>query len=112
MKIKTIIGILLGIITYEILRCTNSLMSKLFHDVLLTIILLIVFLYSYYNNETRENLQKKSVFYFSVILFIGLSAFLYFMGNLQIFKFSLLWAVLIILFLIFLQYKRRKSPTD
>lgn len=112
MKIKTIIGILLGIITYEILRCTNSLMSKLFHDVLLTIILLIVFLYSYYNNETRENLQKKSVFYFSVILIIGLSAFLYFMGNLQTFKFSLLWAVLIILFLIFLQYKRRKSPTD
>jgi uncharacterized membrane protein len=112
MKIKIIIGILLGIITYEILRCTNSLMSKLFHDVLLTIILLIVFLYSYYNNETRENLQKKSVFYFSVILIIGLSAFLYFMGNLQTFKFSLLWAVLIILFLIFLQYKRRKSPTD
>lgn len=112
MKIKTIIGILLGIITYEILRCTNSLMSKLFHDVLLTIILFIVFLYSYYNNETRENLQKKSVFYFSVILIIGLSAFLYFMGNLQTFKFSLLWAVLIILFLIFLQYKRRKSPSD
>lgn len=112
MKIKTIIRILLGIITYEILRCTNSLMSKLFHDVLLTIILLIVFLYSYYNNETRENLQKKSVFYFSVILIIGLSVFLYFMGNLQTFKFSLLWAVLIILFLIFLQNKRRKSPTD
>lgn len=112
MKIKTIIRILLGIITYEILRCTNSLMSKLFHDVLLTIILLIVFLYSYYNNETREILQKKSVFYFSVILIIGLSVFLYFMGNLQTFKFSLLWAVLIILFLIFLQYKRRTSPTD
>lgn len=112
MKIKTIGGILLGIITYEILRCANSLMSKLFHDVLLTIILLIVFLYSYYNEETRANLQKKSVFYFSVILIIGLSVFLYFMGNLRTFKFSLLWAMLIILFLIFLQYKRGKSPTD
>ena len=112
MKIKTIMRILLGVITYEILRCSNSLMSKLFHDVLLTIILFIVFLYSYYNNETRENLQKKSVFYFSVLLIIGLAVFLYFMGNLRTFKFGLLWAVLSVLFLIFLQFKRRKSPTD
>ena len=43
MNIKTIGGILLGVISYEILRCTNSLMSKLFHDVLLTLILLFVF---------------------------------------------------------------------
>lgn len=63
MKIKTIGGILLGVISYEILRCTNSLMSKLFHDVLLTILLFIVFLYSYYNNETRENLQKKRLLF-------------------------------------------------
>ena len=112
MNIKTIGGILLGVISYEILRCTNSLMSKLFHDVLLTIILFIVFLYSYYNKVTRENLQKRGIFYFSVILIIGLAVFLYFMGNLRTFKFGLLWAVLSVLFLIFLQYKRRKSPTD
>ena len=112
MNIKTIGGILLGVISYEILRCTNSLMSKLFHDVLLTLILLFVFLYSYYNKVTRENLQKRGIFYFSVILIIGLAVFLYFMGNIQTFKITLLWAVLIILFLIFLQYKRRKTPID
>ncbi len=112
MKIKSIWGILLGITSYELLRCTNSLMSKLFHDVLLTLILLFVFVYSYYKKEVRENLQKKSVFYFSIIITNGLSMFLYFMGNMQTFKFSLLWAVLIILFLIFLQYKRGRSPID
>jgi hypothetical protein len=112
MNIKTIGGILIGVISYEILRCTNSLMSKLFHDILLTLILFFVFVYSYYNEEKRANLQKKSVFYFSIIITIGLSIILYFMGNMQTFKFTLLWAVLIILFLIFLQYKRRKMPID
>jgi len=112
MNIKTIGGILIGVISYEVLRCTNSLMSKLFHDILLTLILFFVFVYSYYNEEKRTNLQKKSVFYFSIIITIGLSIILYFMGNIQTFKITLLWAVLVILFLIFLQYKRKKTPID
>ena len=112
MNIKTIGGILLGVISYEILRYTNSLMSKLFHDVLLTLILFFVFVYSYYNEEKRANLQKKSVFYFSIIITIGLSIILYFMGNIQTFNITLLWTVLIIIFLIFLQYKRKKTPID
>jgi hypothetical protein len=112
MNIKTIGGILIGVISYEILRCTNSLMSKLFHDILLTLILFFVFVYSYYNEEKRANLQKKSVFYFSIIITIGLSIILYFMGNIQTFNITLLWTVLIIIFLIFLQYKRKKTPID
>lgn len=91
MKIKSIIGILFGVIAYELLRITNSLMSKLFHDMLLVFFLLLVLLYSYYNIEIRKGLQKKSNFISSLIIIVGLSIFLYFMGNVQTFKFSLLW---------------------
>jgi len=112
MKIKSIIGILFGVITYELLRITNSLMSKLYHDILLFNFLLIVLLYSYYNIEIREGLQKKSNFILSSIIIVGLSVFLYFMGNVQTFKFSLLWGVVLIGFLIFLQYKKGSSRID
>ena len=106
---KSIIGFLVGVGSYFLLNAINHELRGNWIYVINLLALFIFFIISYYNKDIRQNLRKKNMLFHSIICLIISDGFIFIAGNTKTFLFSILFSIMVLLFLLFCSYMDKKN---